>query len=615
MKEVRETTADDIAEYLVKRLERAKRKEEAKTPQYGSRMDGPEKKWTGRVGMDGTLSELTDLVLEKEDLLKQILSDRRFLKGESRSVSQSEVLAAVSETKAVTSGELRRLAREIRTHQGIDCSMEKAGRRLEEVVARIHELIMDPETRSAYRKILSGKIETIRSARSIGSLERLIEQSELARMELLARRNSENMTLTAGDRETIEKYEVITHYGRQRIDVLLKDEGVYYETKRRLLLEYRRQLLSDGFVETPGVKMEMMRIISHLKLGIPVLLRGHLGAGKTEIALHVSRKFFGHQPEFISGSEEATKYDIYGRTQIGLRPEEDKVREFKMRMDDFLKMNPDATRKEIKEVERQYYQTIVVKGLTTSFFQYGPLIRAMREGRPLLIDEMDGIPHSIIMRLNHALTRRPGDSIRVQESSGEEIIVKKGFCVMATGNIKSSRYKREELDAAFLSRWWSDDIVYPPQEETYEILVASLLDKRGNMQVKDPRDLDALKRLTHAASEIQKIFSGEHLDYFGEGADAARQVPASLKKSVLSLRHLWNVVRPWKAHNFNKPLENYILDEFIKPSVAEDQVYLVQLLCRYRFFKTWKNDQFGIPSLNEGKLTAFQGKSARQATV
>ena len=385
-------------------------------------------------------------------------------------------------------------------------------------------------------------------------------------------------------------------------------DQIYYEAKRRRLLEYRRQLLNGGFVETPSIRDEVMKIVSHSQLGIPVLLRGHLGTGKTEITLHVARKYFGCEPEFISGSEEATKYDIYGRTQIGVRPEKDRIREFEHHMREYVKWNPDAPKEELKEVEKQYYQAIVVKGLTTSFFHYGPLVRAMREGKPLIIDEMDGIPHSIIMRLNHVLTRRAGDAVRVQENGGDDIIVKTGFAVLATGNIKSARYKREELDAAFLSRWWSSDINYPPQQETYEILVASLLDRRGNLQIRNPGDLDDLKRLTEAAAEIQRIFAGEQVDYFGEGADAAREIPASLKKSVLSLRHLWNIVRPWKARNFDKPMEAYILNEFIKPAVVEDQVYLVQLFCRFRFFKTWKPDEFGIPGLTEAKVLAFQGK-------
>ena len=244
---------------------------------------------------------------------------------------------------------------------------------------------------------------------------------------------------------------------------------------------------------------------------------------------------------------------------------------------------------------------LVVRGLTTSFFHYGPLVRAMREGKPIIIDEMDGIPHSIVMQLNHVFeTRRAGDTVRVQENGGDDIIVKKGFTVLATGNIKSARYKREELDAAFLSRWWSSDINYPPQEETYEILVASLLDRRGNLQIRNASDLDDVRALTESAAEIQRIFTGESVDYFGEGADAAREIPASLKKSVLSLRHLWNIVRPWKARNFDKPLEYYILNEFIKPSVIEDQVYLVQIL-PLPVFQDLKA-RFWNPGLTEERL-------------
>ncbi len=636
MSKTTEFLTEEVALYLVNRLKPEKDirpgdgrlKPKGRSKGSSAAPAGDEKKksaqgnsWSGAAGRAAQspaeaqetglrVAELGDLVMEKEDILKQIASDRAILEGTEGSVTQDEVIRHLDDVGSTDGSELRALARNIKPVQGLESSLEEAARRLKQVRARISELAGNEETARTYQARLEKKIATIRSARTVGHLERVMEQSELARMEMLARRNGENMALTAADTETIRKFDLILEKAREKITHLMSNDEIYYEAKRRVLLEYRRQLLNDGFVETPGVKNEVMKIISHLQLGIPVLLRGHLGAGKTEVALHVSRKYFGHEPEFISGSEEATKYDIYGRTQIGVRPEDDKMREFKSRMDEYLRMNPEAGKKEIKEIERQYYQTIVVRGLTTSFFQYGPLVRAMKEGRPLLIDEMDGIPHSIIMRLNHVLTRRPGDRIKVQENGGEEITVKKGFCVLATGNIKSFRYKREELDAAFLSRWWSNDITYPPQNETYEILVASLLDKRGNLQVGNVTDLDELKRLTHASSEIQKIFSGEHLDYFGEGADAVRQVPASLKKSVLSLRHLWNVIRPWKAHNFDRPLETYILNEFIKPSVAEDQIYLVQLFCRFRFYKTWKADAFGIPGLTEAKLLAFQGKSA-----
>jgi MoxR-like ATPase len=559
------------------------------------------------------VSEVADLAVEKEDLLKQAIVDGWKENPVQAAISLDEVLHALDGTEAGETVHLRGLARRAGVDLPVQAAEAEARKRLREANDRIRDLIADPQVKDAYREHLEKKIAAVRIARNVESLKRLAEQCELGRMRLAAKRNDSDLGLSSADVEAMRKADAIADRCRRRTDELMTREDVYYEVKKRGLLEYRRQLMNGGFVRTASVAKEIIRVVGHLQLGIPVFLRGHLGVGKTELALHVCRTFFGGEPEFISGSEEATKYDIYGRTQIGASAEKERVAEFRKRMDEFNGMHPKATAKELKEAERQYYETIVVKGQTVSFFQYGPLTKAMKEGRPVIIDEMDGIPHSILMRINHVLTRQPGDTVRIQENGGDEIRVKKGFCVLATGNVKSARYKREELDAAFLSRWWSEDIKYPPQNETYEILMASLVDRRGNLQVRNPGDLEDLKRLTEAASEIQRIFMGERLDFLGEGADAARGVPAGLRKSVLSLRNLWNVVRPWKAHNFDRPLEHYIFNEFVRPAVAEDRVYLTQLFCRFRFFKDWTIGDFDIPGLTEAKLLAFQGRQAPPA--
>lgn len=613
MSNIKKFPAGEVASRLIERLRANNKKDQI----IGKKRNVQEKKKNGEKIKGKKYNEeklaecvelLEHLISEKEDLERQIVSDDNLFDGKKAFVEQDEVIKILDVLKEGKVVDIRNLVASIGAHQGIESSRREAVRALASVKQEIRNMLEESEIRGRYREKLVKRIETAREARAVINLEKLQRKIALARMELLARRNGESSALTVADRGILDKYTAMEDSISKAHETFMSRGEVYYEAKRRNLLECRRQLLNSGFVETAGVRRDIIAIISHLRLGIPVLLRGHLGAGKTEMALYVARKYFRCEPEFISGSEEATKYDIYGKTQIGVRPEEQKTKEFRQRMDEYLHMNPETTKEELKKVEKEYYETIVVKGLTTSFFQYGPLVRAMKEGKPIVIDEMDGIPHSIIMRLNHVLTRRPGDTVQVQENSGGDIVVRKGFCVIATGNIKSARYKREELDAAFLSRWWSLDVEYPTQEETYEILVSSLVDRRGNLQIKGQSDLDSIKRLTETAAEIQSIFSGEHLDYLGEGGDAVREIPASLKKTVLSLRHLWNIVRPWKANNFDKPIETYILNEFIRPAVAEDRIYLVQLCCRFRFFKEWKAYEFGIPGLTEAKLLAFQGK-------
>ncbi len=342
--------------------------------------------------VENALREIDDLISEKRDLLKQIVSDQNIPGTDGKYVTQDDVLHILDDLESMDNVDARTLTGMIGPKQGFKSTLRLAKQRLTEIASRIDYLSANEEITRAYRDRATKRIGVIRSARNVEGLQRLVEKAQIAKLELLARRNNEHASLTKADAETIKKYDLIQRKAQEKIDVFMGNDEIYYETKRRRLLEFRRQLLNDGFVETDSIKKTMLDIVSHLQLGIPVLLRGHLGVGKTEIALHASWKNFGVEPEFISGSEEATKYDIYGKTQIGIRSEEDKVREFRRRMDEYRRLNPDKDRKTLEKVEKQYYQTIVVQGITTSFFQYGPLVRAVRHGKPLLIDEMEVSP-------------------------------------------------------------------------------------------------------------------------------------------------------------------------------------------------------------------------------
>lgn len=554
------------------------------------------------------LAGISELSIERQDLIRQIILDERLLNEQGESVTPIDMPGVLSRLFDTETADLRCYAADMDTNQAILDSAAEAKERLAAINKEIIELLSDPRIEDLYLKKTEETVRSIRIARNVDALQKLAEKSELAGMRLIAQRNSDDLSISSADLAVMKKYSKNIEEINNKIKDLTGPENAYYELKRRGLLEYRRQLMKGGFVKTASIRNEIMRVLSHLQLGIPVFLRGHLGVGKTELALHVCREYLKAEPEFISGSEESTKYDIYGKTQIGAASEHERLQEFKKRIADYRLMNPGATEKDVVDAEKRYYEAIIVRAQAGSFFQYGPLLRAMKEGKPLIIDEMDGIPHSILMRINHALTRKPGDRGRIQEAGGEEITVRQGFCVLATGNVKSARYKREDLDAAFLSRWWSEDIKYPPQEEMYEILTAALIDRRGNLQLRNADDMEDVRRLTEAAAEIQRIFTGDYLDYLGEGADAARGIAAGLNKSVLSLRHLWNIIRPWKANNYKEPIEYYILNEFIRSAVAEDQVYLVQLFCRFRFFKSWTLKELDMPGLTETKLMAFQGR-------
>jgi MoxR-like ATPase len=552
--------------------------------------------------------ELINLTLEKQDLLRAIQSDEDIVNNSKnkkrREISQDDILNRLNSEDPI---DFRMLSLDFSPEQNIHDAISETKKDLDDVSQKIGLYSSNPKVLESYKNILQEKIDIIKLARQVENMQKLLDRVYLSESLLLARRNNEDVKITKADKEVLEKNKKISEKVREKISELMEAPEIYYEVKRRELLDYREEYLKGGFVETPSEKKKISEILSHLQLGIPVFLRGDLGAGKTEVLRHISNKYYGSEPEFISGSDEATKYDIYGKTQIGIRSEEDKVSEYKMRLDEYKKMYPESSAEDLEKTEKELYNHIVAKGQTTSFFQYGPLVRAMKEGKPLIIDEIDAIPHSILIRLNHFLTRRVGDKVKIQENGGEEITVKEGFCIMATGNIKGAKYKREDLDPAFLSRWWSSKVNYLPQDETLKILIASLIDKRGNLDLKNDDDLGKVEMLTKVAEETQKIFSGEKTDVTGYGGDAVKNISASLDKSVLSMRDLWNIVKPWKAGNFDKPLDDYIFSEFIKKATEnKDAIYLTQLCCRFGFFKDWKANDFKIVGLDDRKLEAFK---------
>ncbi len=471
-------------------------------------------------------------------------------KGEKRSLE--EELAAIAEGGAVQA--IREKPEEL-VHELSD--------RLTIVQTQIKTLVAYPQVVERYREKFAKKVRIIQKAREIEYLRKRVESLSQANAELILRRQEKGFSQP--DEEFLSRNNKRIAAAKARIITLEKNPELLVEEKRRELTKFRRQL-KKGFVETPQIEELVNKLAARVRQGKPILLWGHTGTGKTETARYVSRKLFGADPKLFSGSEDATHYDLLGKTQLG----------------------PNG-----------------------SHFEDGPATKALREGIPLLIDEIDLVPHSIIGRIQDLLTRRPGDTITIQENGDEEILIPKGFIVMATGNIRSRKYFREKLDPAFLRRYWQTEVTYLPLNETHDILLAGLIDRQGALRIGNRQtDLEDLKNFCQAAKLVQDVFTGEKTDFMGEGADASRGIGASLEKATLSIGDLLDIIKAWKAEDFTRPLEDFILSEFIQSqTVRQDQSNLVKIFCLHGFFKKKKAKDLGIPGLTEEKLLAYRGET------
>ncbi|HEU5114225.1 MAG TPA: AAA family ATPase, partial [Candidatus Paceibacterota bacterium] len=259
--------------------------------------------------------------------------------------------------------------------------------------------------------------------------------------------------------------------GTAKEKLLSSTPEAWYGLHLKQLKEYKSELESGKIVETEYVKKQAEDIAMHLRAGQPVFIYGELGSGKTEIAFHTARKYFGKEALIISGSKHTSPSELYGHQILSLRDvdnaeAEDQYRAFlktaEDEINDWKEEHPKATE---EEIGRQF--ELIRTGLqerlahefrsgTVSDYFMGQVYQAMAEGRPIILDEVNAIPHEVLISLNHLLTRRPGDKVRIQQNSGSEVVVHEGFGFILTGNINETgdeRYiMRQDLDPAFISR-------------------------------------------------------------------------------------------------------------------------------------------------------------------
>jgi MoxR-like ATPase len=189
-----------------------------------------------------------------------------------------------------------------------------------------------------------------------------------------------------------------------------------------------RETLEDhGLLFDEGMLQTVTQLCANAASGRSTLLVGDKGIAKTQAAKFTSKLFApDDKPRFISGDGSMMKDEFIGKMTL--------------------------TEK---------------NGATVTTFQPGILTECMKQGIPLVMDEINLIDPAIAMRLQDILLRKPGDTVTIQEDGGEAITIKRGFCVLATANEASSRYQsRAALDPAFRDRFNILPIEYPDGETT-----------------------------------------------------------------------------------------------------------------------------------------------------
>ena len=380
--------------------------------------------------------------------------------------------------------------------------------------AKLHELRKDAVLMKEFDEEYRG--EQMAATRAAAEFLRAQDRKdEISRRMASLRAKAVRMgrPLTAGERRKITAWQKQLSEVDDNIDIPPNSskERFLEEVTRLQVREWKRQL-DSGLLMTEQMQTIIDETLPAMVRGEPTLFVGETGGAKTALAEYMVQTYFGVDPEFVSAYGDVNSYQLIGKQE--LREE---------------------------------------NGASVSEFVPGPIIRAMEQGTPLILDEINAMPSELLKRLNKIMQLRPGDRFTVQEDSGKIVEVQPGFCIIATANEKSKRYKGvDDLSVEFQNRFGANinHVRYPDYDKGYDeyprenaqLAMATVATQRGEL----PPDIDEgdFENFVRAARLSQQIFSGTNGEGYNQFIDTEKMVDdrPGLEETVLAPRTMVDIL-------------------------------------------------------------------------
>lgn len=243
------------------------------------------------------------------------------------------------------------------------------------------------------------------------------------------------------------------------------------------------------------------------------------------------------------------------------------------------------------------------------------ILIAVREGRVVIVDELNTIAMQNLIALNDILQKHIGSKAYI--TGVGPVTIQEGFGFIGTGNLSTQMVNYEgtnELNPAFKSRFLTMEYNYvsqntigtlkdqenPMSNELFRIIVARLLDKNGNLNIPNPEEtLDDLFRFAQLSRVTQNVFMGKWRD--NDFSDEEDIDELELREAVLSIRNIIHVLDNWNMGE-EKDLSKALWDGFLSSiTYADDQNYILSQAVRFGFFK--QADGWNVKSKSLGDST------------
>jgi MoxR-like ATPase len=372
-----------------------------------------------------------------------------------------------------------------------------------------------------------------------------------------ARRTHEKLLRTIqterGELESKEKAESIAHP---------------IESRSLDLVSYVRGLHEAGHIApTPTVEEYLHEISTRMIGGKPMFLHGPTGTGKTSLARFASRHLTGVEAEMIYCNPQTRETNIHGKERI--RP----------------------AGKDNASIE--------------TFFDWGPLAKAMRDGTPVVFDEFTALPKEQMSMIKGIMSAKVGDTVQI--TGNGPTVIAPGFQMIFTANLKSEKNpERQDIPPEVANEFDQNNlhVGYTPKEESYDIMLARLMNPDGSIDLSDHDLSVTLPKFCEALYEIQTAYTGEANEETAQltGTLGTGKKP-SLKKLVMNQRTVEAVIDGWKIEKARGADTSFVefLDGRLSSSLTfkeypeGDRILAAKILASKGFLRTKTAVDLGLP--------------------
>ncbi len=343
-----------------------------------------------------------------------------------------------------------------------------------------------------------------------------------------------------------------------------KDPQVFRAAK---LLRYKQGLHEEGHIApTPLVENNLKKIGTRMITGKPMFLHGPTGTGKTSLARFAARRFTGQDAEMVYCNPQTRESNIWGKTGI-------------------------------KPTGSGGIQTVDI---------FGPLARAIKEGKIAIFDEFTALPREQQVFIKGIFNAKVGDIVNIVGNGRVEVAP--GFQMVFTANLKSEKNpERQELPPEIAREFEQNnlEVDYTPKEEAYDIMLARLMNSDGSANMSWYDLNTTLPKLCEAIEEIQIAYTDKERESLAKltGTLDASGKRQGLKKFVMTQGTIEAVLESWAVEKRKGEEASFIefLDERLATGLTfkeypeADRVLAAKILASKGFLRTKTAEDLSLP--------------------